>query len=173
MSYVRPVTSETEAERGGEGGGDILTKYKWDREPDLGRIAEICEWKFEWGVREIIIKRFRTVVWAPAVLRIMRHAVLDLDAKSNTAREEGSGNGLPATPRKKGKEGRLPPPGTPSAMITKYFSSMAIASHNGTAAEEEDDEEEEERLIVKIHSKRAHPSTDGVEEYIRKMSNLA
>ncbi|TDL27126.1 hypothetical protein BD410DRAFT_895019 [Rickenella mellea] len=176
MSYVRPVTSESQSEGeaaggggGGGGGEDVLTKYKWDREPDLGRIAEICEWKFEWGVRDIIIKRFRTVIWAPAVLRIMRHAVLDLDAKSSDGREDrgGGGSGQPATPRKKGKEGRLPPPGTPSAMITRYFSSMAIADHRraSSSSNVDEDNEEEERLIVKIHSKRAHASTDGLEEY--------
>jgi hypothetical protein len=33
----------------------------FSREPDIGAIAGICELYFEWGVEEMIIKRFRFV----------------------------------------------------------------------------------------------------------------
>jgi Holliday junction resolvase YEN1 len=80
LSYTDPITSETE--------GRAMNNFKitWSKEPDLGKLANICELYFEWGVKDIIIKRFRTVIWPSAVLRIMRRRVLDAD------------NGLDLTP---------------------------------------------------------------------------
>ncbi|KAL5524916.1 hypothetical protein ACEPAF_8785 [Sanghuangporus sanghuang] len=132
--YTYPVTSERK---------DMRPEFLWDREPDLMKLAALCERKFEWGVREIIIKRFRTVMWAPIVLRIMRRAVLDADA------------GGPATPRKKKRVNEKDSaPGTPSKMITKHFSSLSVQ-----------DEDDTRRFIVGIHGKRHHASTDGMAEY--------
>ncbi|TFK47260.1 hypothetical protein OE88DRAFT_832970 [Heliocybe sulcata] len=141
MSYARPITSESEGKR---------IRVDWTREPDLGKVAGLCELYFEWGVKDIIIKRFRTVLWPSAVLRILRRAVLDKDDNPSS---------VPVTPRKKNK--RTTPIGTPSSMIAKHFSSMVLNSP--TRADDED--EEEERLIIKIHSERRHPSTDGILEY--------
>ncbi|EIN05889.1 PIN domain-like protein [Punctularia strigosozonata HHB-11173 SS5] len=140
LNYTHPVTSET-------------------CEPDIGRIAGICELYFEWGVQDIIIKRFRTVLWPSAVQRIIRRAVLD-----NQKRRRGrvaqhdcdEEQFIPSTPKKKGTTGR-PPPGTPSRMITKYFSSQESSSR--------EDERDDHRLIIKIHSSRTHASTDKVLEY--------
>ncbi|KAL5498098.1 hypothetical protein ACEPAH_2228 [Sanghuangporus vaninii] len=132
--YTHPVTSERK---------DMRPEFLWDREPDLMKLAALCERKFEWGVCEIIIKRFRTVMWAPIVLRIMRRAVLDADV------------GGPATPRKKERMNEKDSaPGLPSKMITKHFSSLSVQ-----------DEDDSRRLIVGIHGKRHHASTDGMAEY--------
>ncbi|KAI0946138.1 hypothetical protein AcV7_010189 [Taiwanofungus camphoratus] len=156
LSYANPITSETK----GKTVRDI--PIDWEKEPDLGKIAGLCEMYFEWGVKEIIIKRFRTVLWPSAVLRILRRAALLSDKKAARAAERLSG-APPATPRKNGREGPTAP-GTPSSMISKHFSSMQL---NSPASQhvEEDDEDDEERLIVKIHSSRQHVSTDGVPEY--------
>ncbi|KAG6854265.1 hypothetical protein C0991_008958 [Blastosporella zonata] len=146
LSYTNPITSES------MGRAENNLKLTWSKEPDLGKLAATCEFYFEWGYKEAIIKRFRTVIWHSAVLRILRRAVLNLDAKS-------VGGALPpATPRKAGKPPREPI-GTPSKMIAKHFSSLNL----GGPSDSEDDDDE--RLIVKIHSERKHVSTDEILEY--------
>ncbi|KAE9409910.1 PIN domain-like protein [Gymnopus androsaceus JB14] len=79
LAYLRPVTSETlgRSERYDDllvnnGGQDGWLK----KDPSLPMLAEKCEFYFEWGFMESIIKRFRTVIFQGVVLRIMRRAVL-------------------------------------------------------------------------------------------------
>ncbi|KAF5375356.1 hypothetical protein D9615_008022 [Tricholomella constricta] len=148
LSYTNPITSES------MGRTENNLKLTWAKEPDLGKLAATCEFYFEWGYREAIIKRFRTVIWPSAVLRILRRAVLDLDAKAR------SGLSPPTTPRKAGKPAREAI-GTPSKMIAKHFSTMAL----GNRSDSDDDDDDAEPLIVKIHAERKHVSTDGVLEY--------
>ncbi|KAI0651272.1 hypothetical protein C8Q79DRAFT_897924 [Trametes meyenii] len=159
LAYTNPITSEA------KGAGHRNVVVDWDKEPDLGRIAALCEMYFEWGVREIIIKRFRTVLWPSAVLRILRRAVILKDRQAALVASKGA---VPATPRKNGKERRAPP-STPSSMIAEHFSTMRLDSpqaHRGAALTTVDDEDEDEDpLIVKIHSSRQHASTDRVLEY--------
>ncbi|KAJ7836356.1 hypothetical protein B0H14DRAFT_3141757 [Mycena olivaceomarginata] len=136
LSYVNPITSET------MGRGRDNLQLTWAKEPDLGKLAWTCELYFEWGYRDSIIKRFKTVVWHGAVLRILRRGVLDLTEKKR--RRLGFGGS------------RLR--GTPSKLIAKHFSSLAIDS-----AEDEDDDDD--RLITKITRSRQHAFTDGILEY--------
>ncbi|KAI8972546.1 hypothetical protein BD414DRAFT_499894 [Trametes punicea] len=165
LAYTAPITSEA------KGLGYKNTVVDWDKEPDLGKIAGLCEMYFEWGIKDIIIKRFRTVLWPSAVLRILRRAAITKDRKAASLASSSSStaNGVPATPRKNGKERRAPP-GTPSSMIAKHFSTMRLDSPRGGRAgtlseEDEDGDEGDERLIIKIHSSRRHPSTDHILEY--------
>ncbi|KAI0742733.1 PIN domain-like protein, partial [Daedaleopsis nitida] len=156
LAYTNPVTSEA------KGPGHKNAVVDWDKEPDLGRIAGLCEMYFEWGVKEIIIKRFRNVLWPSAVLRILRRAALikDREAAALVARN-------PQTPRKSGKAQRAPP-GTPSSMITKHFAKFTLNTPGRNVQDDDDDadgDEDSERLIVKIHSSRRHASTDDVLEY--------
>ena len=51
--YVVPVTSES-------AGGNVDTDRMWRREVNIAKIAQCCEFLFEWGYKELIIKRFRT-----------------------------------------------------------------------------------------------------------------
>jgi Holliday junction resolvase YEN1 len=141
LSYVNPITSESMGKRPPELG--------WTKEPDLAKLAATCEFYFEWGYREAIIKRFRTVIWHSAVLRILRRAVLNMEEAKSTKI-------IPTTPRKGGERSES---GTPSKMIAKHFSSLDIGTDS------DDDENEEDTLIVQIHSSRMHASTDGVLEY--------
>ena len=114
--------------------------------PNVASIARVCEMYFEWGVKETIIKRFRTVIWPGAVLRILRRAARDQDQKLARleAREDTTNM---ATPRKN-KTTKRPPPhlavGTPSKIITKYFSTLGIESPEKLPAANDDDEEEDE-----------------------------
>lgn len=155
LSYVRPITSES------MGRENNNTRITWSREPDLAKLAATCEFYFEWGYKEAIIKRFRTVMWHSVVLRILRRAVLDIDQKSAaTARS------IPVTPRKKDRETEAC--GTPSKMIAKHFSSLTLDAPEQNvyiSGSDSDDKDDEERLIVKVHSARTHVSTDGLPEY--------
>ncbi|KAG5725110.1 Flap endonuclease GEN like protein [Termitomyces sp. T112] len=145
LSYTNPITSES------MGCPADTLRLTWSKEPDLGKLASTCEFYFEWGYKEAIIKRFRTVIWHSAVLRILRRAVLDLDEKSKVMTP-------PTTPRKAGKPARQAI-GTPSKMIAKHFSSLHL--NDGMDSKEDDDK----RLIIKIHSERRHVSTDEILEY--------
>ncbi|KAG2344309.1 hypothetical protein BDR05DRAFT_910413 [Suillus weaverae] len=153
LSYTNPITSETE--------GKPTRDITWEKEPDIGKIAALCELYFEWGVKDVIIKRFRTVLWPSAVQRILRRGAMEKDEKKR--------KGLPMSPKKSKTTGKLAP-GTPSKMITKYFSSMKLHSPTKDDRKEQEfsdteSEAEEDRLIVKIHSWRRHASTDGILEY--------
>ncbi|EED81098.1 predicted protein, partial [Postia placenta Mad-698-R] len=160
LSYTNPVTTEAKGVK-----SKNLT-INWEKEPDLGKIAELCELYFEWGVKEIIIKRFRTVLWPAAVLRILRRGALVKDKYADKL--PNSHNGIPVTPRKSGRERRMP--GTPSSMIAKHFSSMHLNTPRRDPALDSDDDEDGEQLIVKIHSSREHASTDGILEYRLEVS---
>ncbi|EAU80898.1 hypothetical protein CC1G_03074 [Coprinopsis cinerea okayama7 len=150
LSYVNPITSES------MGRPYSPRDIRWNKEPDIAKLAYTCEFYFEWGYKEAIIKRFRTVIWHSAVLRILRRAVLDLDEGMR------SGPAIPSTPsRQRIAEDAC---GTPSKMITKYFSSMGLDDRHDRS-DGSDGEEEDERLILKIHSMREHASTDGLLEY--------
>ncbi|KAK7688432.1 hypothetical protein QCA50_007970 [Cerrena zonata] len=158
LSYTNPITSESY--------GRTITDFKidWEKEPDLGKIAGVCEMYFEWGVKEIIIKRFRTVIWPPAVLRILRRSALIADKRvKQFGHDEDSDtvSAEPSTPKKhRPKQPR--PFGSPSKMIARHFSSQPTTVHD---SDDDMDAAEEDNLIKKIHSSRTHASTDGVLEY--------
>ncbi|KAF9526067.1 hypothetical protein CPB83DRAFT_506722 [Crepidotus variabilis] len=153
LSYVKPITSQTMGRESNN------VKITWGKEPDVAKLAGVCEMYFEWGYKEAIMKRFRTVMWHSVVLRILRRAVLDLDERGGGRRSGGSkaSNGS-----KVGKAHC----GTPSKMIAKHFASLELASPSKVyISGSESEEEDEHRLIIKIHSAREHPSTDGLPEY--------
>lgn len=159
LSYTNPITSESY--------GKTVTDFNidWEKEPDLGKIASVCEQYFEWGVKEIIIKRFRTVIWPPAVLRILRRSALLADKRAKRFGHNDDGDvvvGEPSTPKK--RRPKQPRPfGSPSKMIARHFSSQSTTIQNSDS--EVSDGDEEDNLIKKIHSSRNHASTDGVLEY--------
>ncbi|KAH9993037.1 PIN domain-like protein [Russula vinacea] len=72
LSYTNPITSATDA-----GARRTHTPPQWKREPNLAEIAHVCELHFEWGLKDIIIKRFRTVLWPSIVLRTLRRSALE------------------------------------------------------------------------------------------------
>jgi len=154
LSYVKPITSES---MGRESNNLKLT---WSKEPDVAKLAAVCEFYFEWGYKEAIIKRFRTVIWHSIVLRILRRAILDLDNRA-------ASKAASTTPTKKGKGKERTECGTPSKMIAKHFSSLGISASKEVyvSGSESQEEEDEDRLIVKVHSSRTHASTDGLHEY--------
>jgi hypothetical protein len=141
LSYTNPITSATDA-----GARRTHTPPRWDREPDLAKIGHLCELHFEWGLKDIIIKRFRTVLWPSIVLRALRRSALEKDTKT-----------VAQPPRMTGSHQDVL--GTPSKLLARHFSFMALRADN------EDDDSDLRDLIVKIHSSRMHAYTDGILEY--------
>ncbi|KAI3616652.1 hypothetical protein WG66_011458 [Moniliophthora roreri] len=143
LSYVTPITSESK---------DRLDRYDslmtghgrsdgWiQKDPSLPKLARLCEQYFEWGIKDIIIKRFRTVIFRGVVLRILRRAILlqDHDAR----------NVLPAVSHD---------------LLKKYFAPNHIVDLNT-------DGEPRPILINKIHSTRTHDSTSNTLEYRLEVS---
>ncbi|KAJ7630345.1 hypothetical protein FB45DRAFT_915247 [Roridomyces roridus] len=146
LYYINPLTSESAGRS-----ADHLKKPTWDKEPDLGKLAETCESYFEWGYRDIIVKRFRTVIWPGAVQRILRRGVLEIEDRRLVP---------PATPSKwkNGKE----VVGTPSKMIAEKFSSLSLDTRSLVRGAED---EEDDRILTKITRSRQHASTDEMLEY--------
>ncbi|KAG6374035.1 hypothetical protein JVT61DRAFT_4673 [Boletus reticuloceps] len=56
VSYTDPITSETTSQRGERKQSPPV----WRNDPDPMRIASLCELYFEWGVKDVIVQRFRT-----------------------------------------------------------------------------------------------------------------
>ena len=152
LSYTSPITSESlgcAVEKN--------LKLTWGKEPDVNKLATICEFYFEWGYKDAIIKRFRTLLWHSIVLRILRRAVINAEASA-----PGSPSAVvPSTPRKGKNHAQPRIINTPSKMVAKHFASMALDSPKKGDSESDD----EEPLIIKIHSARNHASTDGLLEY--------
>lgn len=143
MSYANPITSETE-------GKARKIKATWERPLDLGRIANICELYFEWGVRHAIIKRFRTVIWPAAVFRFLRESALEKDPQKA---------GRPPLPAMTHLSQNEPPSSSPATSTAASLSHLQIG---GSPICQD--------LILKICSTRNHDSTDGLLEYRLEVS---
>ncbi|KAK7470333.1 hypothetical protein VKT23_001762 [Stygiomarasmius scandens] len=78
MSYVCPETSESRGRA--ERYRDLDKDGGWlKKDPSLPMLAEKCEFYFEWGFEESIIKRFGTVIFHGLILRILRRVILFRD----------------------------------------------------------------------------------------------
>jgi len=143
-SYLDPVTSRSK--------GRKLAEYynpdkMWEKEPNLELIASFCEISFEWGFLDIIIKRFRTLLWPGIVVRILRRAVLERDSAT-------SSSSAPRTPRKRGP---APMCETPSKLLAKHFNALSVG--------DDSDSGDSDALFSVITRTREHASTDGMPEY--------
>ncbi|KAF9077226.1 hypothetical protein BDP27DRAFT_1312041 [Rhodocollybia butyracea] len=94
-AYSNPITSESKGRS--DYYDDLLVingKNGWlKKDPGLDQLAEKCEFYFEWGFMESIIKRFRTVIFHGVTLRIMRRVILqnsDSGAKTTRMHESTS-----------------------------------------------------------------------------------
>lgn len=68
LAYTDPVTSPLEEY------SDIVWMKK---EPNIPAIAALCEMYFEWGYKELVVKRFRTLIWPGLALRILRRYMIE------------------------------------------------------------------------------------------------
>ncbi|KAF8263256.1 PIN domain-like protein [Lactarius quietus] len=72
LLYTNPIIHATDAST-----HCTHTPPQWEHEPDLRKLAQVCELHFEWGLKDIIIKCFRTIIWPGIVLRLLRRSALD------------------------------------------------------------------------------------------------
>jgi Holliday junction resolvase YEN1 len=143
--YVMPQTSERR--------GHVPT-FEWAKQPSLKEIANRCEMHYEWGVKPLILKRFRNVIWGGALMQVLRASAMEGDER------ERRSAGVMQTPRK-GRRAANVAVGTPSKLIARTLSRMELATPRAREVAYDD----EKPLIVKIHSQRTHASTDGILEY--------
>ncbi|KAK0453040.1 hypothetical protein EV421DRAFT_1730190 [Armillaria borealis] len=72
LAYTHPVTSRS------KGNPDYYADIAWtSREPQIPGMAGFCKGYFEWGFKELIVKRFRTLIWPGIALRVLRRYILD------------------------------------------------------------------------------------------------
>ena len=140
LSYTNPVISAT-----GTSAYHTHAPPKWEHEPDLSKLAHLCELHFEWGLKDIIIKRFRSIIWPSIILRMLRRSALE----ATTDCSETSGELLQDMF------------GASSKLLTQNVSSMGFKAH----ATRGDGDSGLQGLITKIHSSRSHAYTDSILEY--------
>lgn len=186
VSYADPLTSENVPQK-----GDRKTPPGvWRSDPDPMRIASLCELYFEWGVKDVIVQRFRTVLWPGIVCRAVRRAVIDED----TCRR-------PSLPHHGSEEedGDAAGPSSPTKRISFTLSTLALSSPSkrspiaGASASDPSVSEsftlstlapltsappraatpssptscapDQSPLLLEVVSQRAHVSTDSTLEY--------
>ncbi|KAH9025362.1 PIN domain-like protein [Lactarius deliciosus] len=66
LLYTNPIISATDAST-----CHTHTPPWWEHKPDLGRLMHLCELCFEWGLKDIIIKCFCTILWPSIVLHAL------------------------------------------------------------------------------------------------------
>ncbi|KAK0464668.1 PIN domain-like protein [Desarmillaria tabescens] len=68
LAYTEPVTSPLER----------YIDIDWmKKEPNVPAIAALCEMYFEWGYKESVVKRFRTLIWPGLALRVLRRYIIE------------------------------------------------------------------------------------------------
>jgi len=155
--YVNPVCSQSRS-------SSLALRDK--DELDLRRVAQLCEEYFEWGYRTRVIERFRTLMWPPVVIHILRRAALEVDRKEKS--RPGSATGSKAV-------------GTPAGVVQRYLTGKKKAAQSRTdaiadvfvrrAASPEptlvatNDIPDPHPLIMDIVGQRQHSSMDNVLEY--------
>ncbi|KAF8257358.1 PIN domain-like protein, partial [Lactarius quietus] len=82
LSYTNPIISAMDAST-----RRTHMPPQWEREPDIGKLAHLCKLYFEWGLKDIIIKHFRTIIWPSIVLRMLRRSALEVVMDSRGGRE--------------------------------------------------------------------------------------
>ena len=142
LSYTNPIISATDA-----GARHTHTPPRWEREPDLGKLAHLCELHFEWGLKDIVIKRFRAIIWPSIVLCVLRRSALEVAAMPEYCSDQEPVQDIL---------------GTPSKLLAQHFSSMGFGAHD---ADGDGDGGGLRELIVKIHGSRMHAYTDNILEY--------
>lgn len=118
--YANPVTSRKSGSMGGGSPHD-------QKALNLGKLANLCEEHFdEWGTKSAILERFRSNLWQPAVIYILRKAALEADLKE-LAKRRTLGIQNPKI------QGALKPSqgdsvGTPASSIKLYLGVVSAAS---------------------------------------------
>ena len=118
MSYADPLTSENIPQKGNR----KTPPGVWRNDPDPMNIASLCELYFEWGVKDIIVHRFRTVLWPGIVCRAVRRAVVDEDTRRHPPLD-GSRH-----PRSEEEDDNTTCPSSPTKSISSTLSTLTLSS---------------------------------------------
>lgn len=119
MSYADPLTTENMPQKG----KGKTPPGVWRNDPDPMRIASLCELYFEWGVKDIIVHRFRTVLWPGIVCSAVRRAVMDEDRRRCSTLDSAR------RPDSEEEEEEDPAgPSSPTKRISSTLSALALSS---------------------------------------------
>jgi len=140
LLYTNPIISTMDT-----GACCTHTPLCWERKLDLGKLAHLCKLHFKWGLKDTIIKCFRTVLWLSIILHALRCSALEA-AVSESCRKES--------------ELIQDMFGTPLKLLAWHFSSMGLRAHSTG-----DGDGGLWELIMRIHSLRTHAYTDSILEY--------
>ncbi|KIK80050.1 hypothetical protein PAXRUDRAFT_767087 [Paxillus rubicundulus Ve08.2h10] len=117
LSYIDPVISGTEPSSKAKNRPSPIV---WRNDPDPMRIAALCELYFEWGVKDVIVSRFRTVLWPGVVCRAVRRGVMDVDARGGAKWRD--------THDSDDDHVDTPGPSSPTKQISSALSALALSS---------------------------------------------
>ncbi|KAI6030976.1 PIN domain-like protein [Pisolithus marmoratus] len=148
LSYVSPLTSQTEQP------SHAPSPVLWSSDPDPARIASLCELYFEWGVRDNIMKHFRTVLWQGVMCRALRRRVIDAGVVLGRDPCDQDDTALPQM-HPSTSEGD----DVPSSRSTPF--SLALFHLVPSTSMPSSDP----ALLMDVLSIREHSSTDGIPEY--------
>ncbi|CAE6416976.1 unnamed protein product [Rhizoctonia solani] len=164
------------------GAGGLVSDVRigWTGELSLGSLGRICEQYFEWGVREIIQQRFRTVLWPAVVLRVLRRSIMEQERARMLSRSRDV-TPRPSTPTRDRSKRIVP--GTPQRLVNRYFGGDSdsdsdrelpialVKSRGGDATPKakrrisiEGEELDTYQLLQAVRGERQHVSTDGLQE---------
>ncbi|KAI9571826.1 hypothetical protein HD554DRAFT_2069651 [Boletus coccyginus] len=187
VSYADPLTSENVPQK-----GDRKTPPGvWRSDPDPMRIASLCELYFEWGVKDVIVQRFRTVLWPGIVCRAVRRAVIDEDTcrrplLSHHGSEEEDGDAAgPSSPTKRisftlstlalsspSKKSPIAGASASDPSVSESFTLSTLAPLTSpappsaaTPSSPTSCAPDQSPLLLEVVSQRTHVSTDSTLEY--------
>ncbi|KAG8215238.1 hypothetical protein J3R82DRAFT_8784 [Butyriboletus roseoflavus] len=188
MSYVDPLTSENTPQKRKTPPG------VWRNDPDPMRIASLCELYFEWGVKDVIVHRFRTVLWPGIVCRAVRRVIVDEDTSRRPALdgarhldsgEEDDTTAGPSSPTKRisstlsaltlsspAKKSSASDTSTSDPSASEYFTLSSLVPLTSVASRSSSrpvsptsPASRPSPLLLEILSQRTHVSTDSTPEY--------
>ncbi|CAE6506169.1 unnamed protein product [Rhizoctonia solani] len=165
----------------GSGGLTSDVRIGWTGELALGALGRICEQYFEWGVREIIQHRFRTVLWPAVVLRVLRRSIMEQERTHGPPRSRDT-TPRPSTPTRDTSKRIVP--GTPRRLVNRFFGgdsdsesdrelpTALVKSRGGDATPRakrrisvEGEELDTYQLLQAVRGERQHVSTDELPEF--------
>ncbi|KII92167.1 hypothetical protein PLICRDRAFT_172297 [Plicaturopsis crispa FD-325 SS-3] len=163
-NYASPVCSA-------RGGGPM----RGTGEMHLARIAAFAEEKFEWGHARALVHCFRTLVWGPAVMRVLRRAALEADDRERDRRI--AAGILDAAIRGPLTPSNAEAVGTPAGLVKKFLDMSDVERRRATFANHGSQPSaaaapDPNPLILRIVGTRQHVSTDRVLEYRVEVSPI-
>ncbi|KAI0040641.1 hypothetical protein FA95DRAFT_1599352 [Auriscalpium vulgare] len=161
-NYLFPKTSEAS---GGRSSG-----VRDNAEMSLPRLAAFCETHFsEWGYEAAILKRFRSLMWVAAIMRVLRRAALETDEKEKDRRHTAGVENW-STIRGLLRPAPADAVGIPDTYLEKFLNMQSVDRYRDAFVNQGPQApgpriKDRNPLNMKIVSSRRHVSTDYLPEY--------